>query len=288
MKKAYLDSTQIHSSTSRIGFYIRPEIHGLEMPELRLSSHQRPNVDGGFVSSHLYGMRLISFNGSVIGDSVSQYRERRRTINSVFKIRRSGDDSISRTFKFTTDDDLSLQCEVYTQNFEFPDVLMTSGVYQAHLLSPTHELFSQTEKTATIYIFSGGGASVPAEEIPQDWSVGGTIEQTVTNAGDINAHPTIRLYGPLTNATITNVTNDDQMNVTMTINSGERVEIDTDNRTALHYLSSTDTNPSNVLGNISGDFLRLASGENVVRLTDSSGSSTGFIILNWRDVYSGV
>lgn len=287
MKNAYINNTQIHDYQSNIGMYIQPPILGLEMPNLRLSSYERPNVDGAFVPSQLYGGRVVSFTGFVGGGSIAAYRANRRTITSLFKIRRSDEVLLANTFKFKTMDDLELQIDCYTNLFSFPDHNLSNGKYQVHLFAPKHEIYSQAVNSETIYIHSGGGMAIPTA-LPMDMSVDGSIEATLVNAGNIEAYPTVTFYGPLTNPTLTNETNGDVMNLTYTLTSGQRIVVDTKNHTALYYSSDVDTTGDNVLDDISGDFLRLASGSNTIKLTDSVYNASGRVQLSWRDTYSGV
>lgn len=287
MKNFFINNTQIHDNASRLGYFIKPGVLGLEMPDLRLSVHERPNVDGAFVPAQLYGARVVSFVGFVHGDTVNEYRTNRRVITSLFKIRRSGGELLPLSCKFTTLDNLALQFEAYTSKFKFPDEGMTSGEYTTHLLVPDPVLYTQEAKTKTLYIFSGGGMAVPTA-IPMDMGVNATTQESLSNGGDLDAYPTITLYGPLTNPTLTNETNGDQLNLTYTLSSGQFIVIDTKNRTALYYSSDTDTDPDNVLDNVSGDFLRLSPGSNTIKLTDSVYNASGKAQFNWRDPYSGV
>lgn len=47
---------------------------GLEAPNFRLPTFDRPNSDGAFVPNHLYGGRLITLRGVVYGDDQATYR----------------------------------------------------------------------------------------------------------------------------------------------------------------------------------------------------------------------
>lgn len=288
MKNIYIDSTQIHSNTDNtLGFFVSPDIQGLEAPEIRLPTFNRPNIDGAVVPSQLYGGRLITIVGRVVGDGVSQYRTRRRQIEQAFSISRDGEgNAVPLVFKFQTMDDLLLQAEVYTRKFSLPDKHLTHGMFKADLFSPTLYLLGQVEKNTIIYPFDAGGMAIPFA-VPLDISANASTSTPLNNAGNVDAYPTITINGPIEDPTIVNETQGQTMNLVHTLTSGQYIVIDTVNRTVLYY-SSLGATPVNVREEVTGDFITLAPGDNIVKLTLGSFSTTGNIQFSWRDSYSGI
>lgn len=287
MKNIYLGTQQIHSNDSNIGFLVAPNIKGLEQPSIRLPSFDRPNTDGSIVPNQLYGGRLITLSGKVFASTVVDYRTRRRLLETAVNIQRTIDGILQPiTMKFTTMDDLALQVDVYTRKFDFPDGLLMSGDYKVDFVAPSIYLLGQTLKTQLVSAFTGGGMAIPTG-IPTAMNVGGISAETLTNSGNIPAYPIITLEGPLEDPTLTNETADQTMNITYTLNAGESIEIDTINRTAVYY-ASLGASPVNVRQYISGDFITVEPGENIIKLTLAAYNDDGAALFAWRDSYSGI
>lgn len=287
MKNIYLDNTQIHDNSDRIGFVIFPDIQGMEIPTVRLPSFNRPNLDGAFVPNQLYGGRLISFIGKVYADTIATYRTRRRTLEAACQIKRVSGILAPITLKFKTMDNLLLQVEVYTRKFTFKDKQLLHGNFRLDLFAPSVYIESQELYSENLFIFSGGGMGIPMG-IPMDMGVGGDVQVVLNNAGNIDTYPAVTFNGVMQNPTLTNETNGDALSLTYNLTStSQRIEIDTVNRTAL-YFSSPTADGVNVRQYVSGDFLTLQPGNNNLKLVVAAYNSTGYANLAWRDAYSGV
>lgn len=287
MKTIYLDDLQIHDSLATLGFFVMPAISGLETPEIRLPSFVRPNVDGAVVPNQLYGGRLISFQGKVHATTVATHRLRRRQLIDASKINR---DSLGvlrpLTLKFTTDDDIDLQVDVYTKSLVMPDKNMTNSTFKLDLFAPTLYLLGQQLKSFDIYIFQGGGWEVPSE-VPLDMSVGGATTTNLENEGTVDSYPVYTLRGPLENPTFNNETNGQSFSLTYTLDSDGFIVIDTVNRTVVFYASEDDA-PVNIRQYFSGDFVLLSPGANQVKFSNADFNNSGLISVVYRDSYSGI
>jgi hypothetical protein len=287
MKNIYLENTKIHDNTGNNGIHVFPKIIGLESPDFRLPNFTRPNVDGAFVSHQLYGGRLITLTGKVYGETISEYRTNRRTLESAINIRRSNGLLLPITMKFKTMDDLELQIEAYTKSFIFSDENLLFGNFKLDLFAPSISIESQTLKAENLFIFQGGGMPIPMP-IPMDMSEGGDVEQILINAGNIDAFPNLIFHGPIETPTLTNQTTGEAISLTNHLSSSdERVEIDIINRTALYFTTPTSSG-ANTRSTVSGDFLILQSGNNSMKLTTADSLDTGYVNIAWRDTYSGV
>ena len=288
MKNAYLNDLQIHSNTSNIGFWLKPNIQGLEMPEIRTPSFERPNVDGAFVPNQLYGGRAITLEGKVSGSGDgTTYRTRRRQLEGAAKIYRPGGVLSPITFKFQTMDDLQLQAEVYVKKLIFPDVLLSAGDWVMDMYAPNIRLLSQEQHQQTISIFEGGGMSIPMG-IPMDMSVGGSIESAINNAGNFSSYPIFVINGTIEDPTISNQTTGESLSLNYTLTSAdERIEIDIETRTVLYYADDSAAGV-NIRQYFSGDWMELTPGNNTVRLVVADASDTGSLLVRWRNAYIGV
>lgn len=288
MKNAYLNNTQIHDNEVNVGFWLKPNIQGLESPSIRLPSFERPNVDGAFVPNQLYGGRAITLEGKVSGGGdMLTYRTRRRTLENAARIYRPGGVLAPINFKFKTMDDLELQVEVYVRKLELPDVYMGGGTFKLDLFAPDIRLLSQMLHQEQLNIFSGGGMPIPMP-IPMDMSAGGSVETAITNSGDTGAFPLIILYGSIEDPTVSNQTTGASFSIDYTLTtSDERIEIDIENRTVL-YFATPGAVGANIRDKFSGDWLEIESGDNVIKLVVANTADTGYALIRWRDAYLGV
>lgn len=288
MKNIYLDSTQIHSNTdSSIGMVVYPGIEGLEQPEIRLPSFNRPNVNGAVVPNQLYGGRIISLAGKVFADETSIYETLRKTLENAIAIKRDEENNLLPiTMKFTTMDDIALQVDVYTRKFSMPLKYMRHADFKLDLLAPDIYIFGQESKSAIIYPFDGGGMPI-AMPIPMAMNANASASSVLVNSGNVDANPTIIVNGAITDPTIVNETNGQTMNFDYTLTSGQFIEINVVDRTVLYY-SALGASPVNIRDAVTGDFITLAPGNNVIKLTLSGFITTGTLQFNWRDSYSGI
>lgn len=288
MKNAYLNTLQIHDYLINIGFWLSPRIQGLEAPSIRLPSFERPNLDGAFVPNQLYGGRAITLEGGVSGNgSVALYRTRRRQFTSVARIYRPGDTLTPITLKFKTMDDLELQVEVYVRKLTFPDEHLAGGKYVLDLFAPNIRIVSQTLYQQQLNIFSGGGMPIPMP-IPMDMSAGGSVESTITNAGDTGAFPIFTLYGPIEDPTVSNQTTGESFSLNYELTStDEFIVVNVENRTVLYY-ADEDTAPVNIRQYFSGDWFEIDSGDNSIKLVVADTADAGYALIRWRDAYLGI
>lgn len=287
MKNAYLNNLQIHSNTDNIGYWLKPSIQGLEMPEIILPSFNRPNVDGAFVPNQLYGGRPITIEGKVVGADIATYRSRRRALENVARIYRPAGILTPVTFKFKTMDDLELQVEAYVRKLTFPDALLTAGDFVVDLFAPNIRILSQELHQQNIQIFEGGGMAIPME-IPTDMGVGGTTETQITNAGGFTALPYWIIRGTIEDPQLVNATTGEDFTINYTLTSAdERIEIDVENRTVLYFADDNATGV-NIRQYFSGDWFELAAGNNTIKLVVADTADTGYAIIQWRDAYIGL
>lgn len=287
MKNAYINTLQIHDNMARIGYWLKPNIQGLEMPSIRLPSFERPNVDGAFVPNQLYGGRAITIEGKVVGADVATYRARRRALENAAKIYRPGDILTPILFKFTTTDDLALQVEAYVRKLQMPDGLMTAADFVIDMFAPNIRIVSQELHSQRVNIFEGGGMAIPMA-IPTDMGVGGTTETQINNAGGFNSFPYWVIRGTIEDPQLTNTTTGESFTVDYTLTSSdERIEIDMETRTILYFADDNATGV-NIRQYFSGDWFELAPGNNTIKLVVADTADTGYATITWRDAYIGI
>lgn len=288
MKNAYLNTLQIHDNTQNIGFWLKPNIQGLEMPDIRLPSFDRPNIDGAFVPNQLYGGRAITLEGKVSGSGdLATYRTRRAQLEGVAKIYRPDGVLSPITFKFKTMNDLELQAEVYVKKLKFPDRLITAGDYNLDLYAPNIRLLSQVLHQEQLNIFEGGGMPIPMP-IPMDMSAGGTVLLPISNSGNYSSFPYYVIRGTIDDPTVSNITTGKSFSLNYTLtSSSERIEVDVENRTVLYFSSPTATG-ANIRQYFSGDWFELEPGNNSIKLVVADITDSGYMSVQWRDAFIGI
>ena len=130
---------------------------------------------------------------------------------------------------------------------------------------------------AASYTFPGGGSGIP---FPVTGGiVFGAQLGTITNLGFARTYARTRITGPVTNATVVNLTNGRRVVVTGTIASGDYVDIDSRQRTVV---DSTGASRYDLLG-AENDWLLIEPGANlIVTGADAIGGSA---ILSWNHAY---
>jgi len=287
MKTIYIDSLQIHSNTEDLGFIVDPNIIGLEQPTIRLPSFDKPNVDGSTVPSQLYSGRLITLSGLVYASDILTYMQRRSSLISACSIKKSSSNQIlPLTLKFTTMNDLDLQVSVYNRKIDFPFKVIKSGRFKLDLFAPKFYLSSQVQKSAVIYVYTGGGMGCPTPS-PTPFNVNASSISVLNNEGNIDAPTQIIITGPVSDPVVVNETNGQLMTLDYNLTTADEfIVIDSELGTALYY-ADLNTTPLNIRDKISGDFISLIPGDNYVKLS-VAGLDTGNIQVFWRDCYSGL
>ncbi len=153
------------------------------------------------------------------------------------------------------------------------------------LVSEYPYLQSQDQQSSDVFIYNGGGMSIPMA-LPMDMSTGGSNEANLSSSDTIEAFPIFRFYGPLTNPSLQNVTTAKTLSVNYSLTSPtDYIEIDTINRTVNLCISGSISNGRQY---ISGDFWTLQVGANIIHLGNTSFNATGKCVITWRDHFIGI
>lgn len=283
MRSIFFNSLQIHANTGSSTYVVKVPIEGLEYPEIRLSKYSRVGEYGAIVPNILYNGRQITLSGYVLASTSAAYEAARRGLEGALAISKDSNNKVSAaTLKFTTMDDLALQCDVHVKNFQMRINNIIGGEFFLDLYAPDYQLYSQTLSSVTLSRTVGGGATLPwILPIILSASSGGTA--TATNNGTAESFPTVTITGPMTNPIIINSTLNRYIQLNLAINTGEQVVIDMKNKTILKDGQSVIQNK--VAGS---QFWWLNPGANLLQVQSSSGSDVGSVQVNYRAAYLGV
>lgn len=285
MKAIYIDSFQLHSNTSDLGYFVSPGIAGLEYSVPKVIAYDRAGEHGAIVSNTFVGSRRVTLEGVIYAATQVLLETRRRQVIAAFSQQKdSYGIPIARVLKVTTMDDLTVKTNVYLQQpIKMVRDNLNSARFMIDLYSPDFDLQNDILNISTLNVPSGGGAVYPIiYPIIYAASTGGT--GLLVNSGDAPHYPIIYLNGPLDNPIISNQTTGRYLELTASIASGEQVVINMKNRTIIKSPStsyiSTLTSPSK--------FWWLDPGNNTVSFVTSNTSNTGNCQIHYRDSFFGV
>lgn len=276
-----INSIQIGSLT--IGSYdsgvLFKKFGGFGFPEVRIDVKNRGNYHGAVLGMYKYGRRTLSIEGEIIGDSAADYELKRRALEQALGIN-NGLQSVI----FNTRGGLSVQADVIIAtaiDLPYQAGKIIRGDFQIQFVAPYPFLENAVEATETVYMFAGGGGAIPAA-IPFSMAVGGTGAGTIANDGNGDAYPVVKMYGAITNPTITNSTTGKSLSIVYDVPVGHYIEVDMYNHTVLL------DGATNLLQFASGDWWALEPGDNSVLLTASANGVDARADLIYRDAYLGI
>lgn len=285
MKNFYLNDFQIHDNGQDLGFIINQNYQGLDSPDIRLTSYDRPGQHGSVVSNQLYSGRNIILPGRISGPTVNQYRINRRTLQNLTRIVKDGN-AVSQPvlLKFKTMDNLLLQTYVYLKStFTMPDSSLNHGTFILNLYAPDYNLYSQSLGSYALTLPTSTGLVYPViYPVIYPGITGGTI--SVTNEGDSNTPLTLTFNGPLTSPFITNLTTGETFATSLTLGIGDKLVVDMQKKTML----LNDSSNALQYFVLSNTWMELIPGVNVLKMGSALSSDMGNVLINFRSAYLGI
>lgn len=109
---------------------------------------------------------------------------------------------------------------------------------------------------------------------------------TVNNPSTENIYPTFKVTSQLSTLKITNVTTSEYLEVTHTIAENQYMVIDTFEKTVSLYENGVYLD--DVSNWMDGDFIKLASGGNVLKVENNIPNDIPAVVMYWRDIVMGV
>jgi hypothetical protein len=226
------------------------KFEGFDYPETIPVVEDIAGEGGALYITSKFGRRMITIVGDLIGSSVFTNR---RTLGSV--LRQNG---TLKLFKFTTYDNLTLQCEAEITKY-LNQYNHSVHTFMIEAVAPDWRLYSQTLE------------SVDVDD-----------EEEITNNGNEQSPPIIRLSGVGTCWTVENETTGKSFIIEKSITGENYIEIDVKERTVML------NNTSSVYGDFEGDFWSLEPGVNDIKLTVIGGDETSKANIKYRHAYNSI
>lgn len=258
--QVYLDELAINDPEN--GYFLDDEVTGLTgLPTIRSSQGTNTGRDGGWVSRQLYDARLITFTGRLFSTDKTTAEERRKALAVVLARKEI-------TLKVVTYGGFTYSAKVNVMGFDSP-ISFNMNLYHYKLdlrmNNPIWYDASDGELVGTVIKGVQGGFTINFG-IP--FKISGSSGDTIlANNGNASVYPRITITTPATNPKIINKTTGKSIQVNVSVNTGDKLEIDMAQKTVL-------LNGSNVFNLIEDGsvFFPLVVGDNAMALETAVGS----------------
>ena len=264
-------------------FQMTPPLSGLTSPDIRTGDGLYAGVDGGYVSSQLYGFRNIVISGFYIGTTCEEADELRQQLMSKLHIR------YLYPVYITTFSGKHYLVEGYITDRRSDITNPTSGEFQITIHCPDPIIYDGGDGTTTdsawfeqtFYKEEPGGFEIQYK-VPVEW-VGGEMATAIENLGTVAAYPIITLKGKFTNPKITNLTTNQFVELNRTTSAGDEIVIDMKER--IITLNGVSIASSRT---IDSSWWSLTQGINKIVLETDSNSDDNFGTIKYKVGYLGI
>ena len=264
-------------------FQITPPLSGLTSPDIRTGDGLYAGVDGGYVSSQLYGFRNIVISGFYIGKTCQEADELRQQLMSELHIR------YLYPIFITSFSGKHYFVEGYITDRRSDITNPTSGEFQITIHCPDPIIYDGGDGIAsdsawfeqTFYKEQPGGFNIEYQ-VPVQW-VGGQMATNIENLGTVAAYPIVTLSGKFTNPKITNLTTNEFIELERTTTVSDTIVIDMKER--IITLNGVSIASSRT---IDSSWWTLLQGNNKIVLETDSSSDNNFGTIKYKVGYLGV
>lgn len=210
-------------------------VDGLEAPDLRVTSYDKPGEDGGNVTASFMGSRTLGISGKVLGRGLAATHEaNRQLLQAACAVTRdsSGLPELAK-LEVVTLSAASYFCYVEVKQLKNPVGRGTTSDFLITAVAPDPRLYGASQiTTGQISLASGGGFVVPfVVPVTLAAQSGGTA--TVNQDGNIATYPTLTFRGVLTSPYVLNTESGVAMQLTYTMGASDEVVIDMAEKTIL-------------------------------------------------------
>lgn len=264
-------------------FQITPPLSGLTSPDIRTGDGLYAGVDGGYVSSQLYGFRNIVISGFYIGKTCQEADELRQQLMSELHIR------YLYPIFITSFSGKHYFVEGYITDRRSDITNPTSGEFQITIHCPDPIIYDGGDGIAsdsawfeqTFYKEQPGGFNIEYQ-VPVQW-VAGQMATNIENLGTVAAYPIITLSGKFTNPKITNLTTNEFIELERTTTVSDTIVINMKER--IITLNGVSIASSRT---IDSSWWTLAQGNNKIVLETDDSSDNNFGTIKYKVGYLGV
>jgi Phage tail protein len=275
------------SPTDPESCYLLQSVEGLDGRDLRDEVLDLPDRDGDYLGSVRQAGLVLVLAGKIVGVDRDDLRARERTLRAALA-------PTSATWRLRVagrvGDPEDLTADVRTSApFRCSDTADHSRRFkdfQVALRAADAVLYGADEELVTAYPVAGSGGL----DFPLDFTMDFVAEpgaedlgETVTNAGDADAWPVLRVYGPMTYPRLENLTTGAVTVLTGTIAEDAYVEVDA--RASSPLTLNGATSVYSMLDRTASTLWPLVPGANQVRVRAAAFSGSARLEVYWRNAY---
>jgi hypothetical protein len=270
------------------------ETTGLGRPPVRDSDVDQPSMDGQFAGPDYWAGRQIQFDAAIRipgePDACHDTVAALQAATDAAAVRLIGGQGMVLRMKRPGRPVKRLTVRARKLEPEYRQVIHGYVPLDMEFLAHDPTLYADEETTTELPLgwLTGGGFAAPitAPIYVQDGTVAADRPGWVTNNGDADAWPIIRITGPCSTITITHVASGRALALpTLTLAAGRWVEIDT----RPGYRTVTWDNGGNASAYLTPasriDLFTLPPGTSEMRWTAFDNTNTARMRLTWRDAY---
>lgn len=248
------------------GYYLSSPLEGFEGADIRVGNGLWAGVDGGYVSTQLYGVRTLVISGFYVGSSCLSASELRDTMIWKLPIRRMlpiyiNDFSGRRYYT-----------EGYVTDFKSDIQNVRSGEYQITILCPDPRIYY--------------GDSETGEVVWKEEEITGTSESPslILNSGKVDVKPIITISGAsFEKVKVGNSTSMKYIEIEHEIESTDELVIDMSDRTILLNGTSIASDRT-----IDSEWWDMLAGINQLYVERVGGSGTLSCVIKFKEGVRGI
>lgn len=270
------------------------EVTGLGRPPVRDSDVDQPSMDGQFAGPDYWAGRQIQFDAAVrIPGDAAACHDMVATLQAATDaaaVRLAGGQGMNLRIKRPGRPVKALTVRARKLDPEYKQVIHGYVPLDIELLAHDPTFYADDVSTTELPLgwLTGGGFAAPvvAPIYVQDGTTAADRPGWVTNTGDADAWPVIRITGPCAHVTVTHVASGRTLAFpTLNLAAGRWIEVDT----RPGYRTVTFDNGGNATTYLSPssriDLFSLPPGTSEMRWTAFDNTNTSRLRVTWRDAY---
>jgi hypothetical protein len=272
-----------YSLTDRTNFY-HLKYDGFAHAPLHRLSERGPLQNGDTDRGYRLDPRIVTLKLGIFGTSETDFYSKRNTLNTIFM---ASDTAGELLFSYGS---VERQLDCYCIEIAPGD---RNHLWQEFVISlkANDPTWYDPTQIVTYFYVSGGSEKMEVPTVIPMTIGGSTVNQNevITNGGDYEAFPTIRIDGPITGPTITNDDTGDTLDFTgTTINAGDWLDIDC----RYGYKTVEDQDSANQISTLTDESdiatFSLGSGSNSITVTGTSATEATQVTIRYYERYIGV
>ncbi len=268
--------------------YLLQQVQGLDGRDVREQVEPLPDGDGDYLGPASSAGATFVIEGVIVGRDRASYRARERALRAALSASTATWQLAPRGRDGDPED---LVADVRTSSaFRCPDNANGTrrlGPFQVAVRSAAPVLYGEGVHTQTVRpVAETGGLRFPVT-FPVNFQASPGIGDAVTNGGDARTWPLLRLYGPITNPVLENLSSGESLVVVGQLLDGQFLEIDPrPQRRSVLLNGGAGASRYSWIDRTASAWWPLYPGTNAIRLRAAEQLGDARLELTWRNAYA--